>query len=850
MRRRFLYVFLIFIFTSFICSAKLKSPNEFFGVRVGSDRTLVEYSKLIEYYRYLSKVSPMVKLSLEGYSTLNNPMYVIFVSSPENIKDIPKLIEINKKLANPDLISKSSAKKLIRIGKPFLLVTCAIHATEIGSTQMLPIFIYKLLTSGKKELLKNIVLVFVPSANPDGNIMITRWYKKWLGTPYEGAPYPFLYHYYAGHDNNRDFFMLNLKETKVINSILHKKYFPQVFLDMHQMGYLGPRMFVPPFKDPMNQNLSPIMLREASFLGEYMALKLQENGKSGVATSYAFDAYWPGGSKNTAWYKNVVGLLTELASVKIATPIYIDYNELRGGSKGLAEYKRQVNFPSPWKGGWWRLKDIIDYEIIALNALVEAVSKNHEMFLKNFYKMGLSSIKAGVKEKPHGYLIPLRIQHDKVEAYRFISKMIENGVRVYRIKKDFCKGYKCYKKDDFYIPMAQPYRAFIKTMMERQKYPEIKVSPEGPIIEPYDQTGWTMPLMMGVKYEEASKIPEKELLKVEYVVFPEVEIVGSGDYYFISPNSNETYKLINKLIEYGIEVERIVDKKSKYLGWFVFRSSFLNEDKLKKMAYGKTLKIYKSNLLNTKTIKLKKEKLCIYQPYIPSMDEGWTRWILDYYGFKYKILHNEDFKKKKLLCDTLIISSIKRETIVNGVSRWYKGLPPNYKGGIGKRGISLLKDFLKTGGKLILLGRSSEVAIKDLGLPLKETLSGSNKDSFYCPGSILKIFLKKDDPIAWGMEGESILYFTGYGAFKTSLPQTNFIKRVVIARFPEESPILLSGYLKGEEFLRRRVPIVRFRYFKGNVFVFGGAIQRRAQTSATFKFLFNSILFNSNVKYN
>ncbi len=842
--------FLIFLILALVLLkfqyAYLKSPETFFKKKIGDDRILIEYSELIEYYKYLSKVSPMVKLSLEGYSTLNNPMYVIFVSSQENIKNLSKLIEINKKLANPDSISQSSAKKLIKIGKPFLLVTCAIHATEIGSTQMLPIFIYNLLTSEKKELLKNIVLILVPSANPDGNIMITRWYKKWLGTPYEGAPYPFLYHHYAGHDNNRDFFMLNLKETKIINSILHKKYFPQVFLDMHQMGYTGPRMFVPPFKDPMNQNLSPIMLRETSFLGEYMALKLQENGKTGVATSYAFDAYWPGGSKNTAWYKNVVGLLTELASVKIATPIYIDYSELRGGSKGLVEYKKQVNFPSPWKGGWWRLKDIIEYETIALDALVEAISKNHEMFLKNFYKMGLSSIEAGVKEKPFGYLIPLKIQHDIMEAYRFVSKMIENGVRVYRIKEDFCKGYRCYKKDDFYIPLAQPYRAFIKTMMEKQNYPEIKVSPEGPVIEPYDQTGWTMPIMMGVKYEETLKIPEEKLQKIESVVYPEVKITGNGNYYFISPNSNETYKLINKLIEHGIEVERIADKKSNYLGWFVFKTSSLNEDKLRKLAYGKILKIYKGNISNVKTIKLKNEKLCIYQPYIPSMDEGWTRWILDYYWFKYRILHNEDFKKKKLSCDTLIMASIRRKTIIDGVSRWHKGLPPRYKGGIGKRGILLLKDFLKNGGKLILMGRSSEIAIKDLELPLKETISVLKKDSFYCPGAILKIALKKNDPIAWGMEDESILYLTGYGAFKTALPQTNFIKRVVIARFPEKSPVLLSGYLKGEKFLKRRVTIVRFKYFKGNVFVFGGAIQRRAQTSATFKLLFNGIYFQNN----
>ncbi|MCP5102271.1 MAG: hypothetical protein GY950_02780 [bacterium] len=372
-----------------------KSPDEFFGIKVGADRTLVKYPGIIKYFKYIAKESGRVKLVNEGQTTLGNSMYLAFISSEENIKRLPELIAVNKKLADPDTLSKGEAEGLLKKGKVFVLITCALHATEIGSTQMAMLLTHQLAVTGDTDLKKhldNVVLVLMPSINPDGNIMVTEWYNKYLGTEYEGGRMPYLYHHYAGHDNNRDYYMLNLKESRIVNAVLHHKYFPHVFLDMHQMGSTGPRMFVPPFKDPLNQNLDPILVRETNLIGSFMALKLQENNKQGVAGSYAFDAYWPGGSKNTAWFKNVVGILTEMSSVRTATPIYIEPNELRVSSKGLPEYKAQVNFPDPWPGGWWRLKDVIDYEMIAAKALLETAANNKKSFLTNFYKLGVKNV--------------------------------------------------------------------------------------------------------------------------------------------------------------------------------------------------------------------------------------------------------------------------------------------------------------------------------------------------------------------------------------------------------------------------------------------------------------------------
>ena len=435
-----------------------KTPDEFHGVQVGSDGTLVIYPEIIKYFQYLDEQSDRLKLSNEGTSTLGQPMMLAAISSAENIARLDELIEINRKLANPDQISPEEASRLIARGKTFVLITCAIHATEIAATQMGMNLAHKLVTSrdsGVTDILDRTVLLFMPSINPDGNIMVTDWYNKYKGTEFEGGRMPFLYHHYAGHDNNRDFYMLNLKETRVVNAVLHHRYFPHIYLDMHQMGSSGPRMFVPPFKDPLNQNLDPVMIKEVDLIGTFMALKLQENHKSGVASAYAFDAYWPGGSKNTAWYKNVVGVLTELASVRTATPVYTEQNELRVSSKGLPEYKPQVNFPDPWPGGWWRLQDIMDYEMIAAEALLELAAQNRQAFLNNFYQMGVANIEAGRKSAPYGYLVPSD-QWDAAEAVTFLKIMEEHGLRLYQLAADVTISDRIYRKGATVIPWPSP----------------------------------------------------------------------------------------------------------------------------------------------------------------------------------------------------------------------------------------------------------------------------------------------------------------------------------------------------------------------------------------------------------
>ena len=854
----FIFIFIILIGTAYLCPQK--SPDDFFGLTIGADYTLVKYPDIIKYFKYLDTQSDRVKLVDEGQSTLGNPIHLALISSKENIDHIDALIEINKKLANPDTITMEQANRLIKKAKVFVLITCTIHATEIASSQMAMVFAHKLAITDDpvlNEYLDHVVVLLMPSINPDGNIMVTEWYDKYRDTEYEGCRMPYLYHHYAGHDNNRDFYMLNLKESKVVNAVLHHRYFPHIFLDMHQMGSTGLRMFVPPFKDPLNQNLSPLLMRETDIIGTFMSLKLQEKEKKGVGSSYAFDAYWPGGTKNTAWFKNVVGVLTELASVNIASPIYVEPNELKVSSKGLPEYKAQVNFPDPWPGGWWRLNDIIDYEMIAVEALLEISSKNKKSFLSNFYKMGMTGVKKGNTEPPYGYVIPVE-QWDMPAAYTFLQKMEEHGVRIYQLDETTRIKNRIFNKGAFVIPLDQPYRSFIKIMMEIQHYPGIKHVVNGPIIEPYDASGWTMPLQMGVKsFALNNSLEGVKLTRVKNLTFPEEKISGEGNYYCFPAKFNRSAIVVNRLLKKGLKVFRYTYKGSSTVntGDFLVKVSGIKRETMETLLKGTGVSVEKVNLKckdnESKHIKaIIQPGIGIYHSYRASMDEGWTRWVLDHFEFTYKVLYNKDFKDKNFsrAYDVIVFPDMGRDVIVKGAAAGRRGYyfmnaPPEYKGGIGEKGVETLKKFVRQGGSIVLLDSAAEIGIKDFSLPFSDILKDVKRDTFYCPGSILGLEVDNNDPIGWGMEKENIIFFSHSPAFRTRMPVMKSIGRNVAAGFKDKGNHLLSGYLKGGKLLDRAVMIVRFDYYKGNVIVLGGRIQHRAQTYGTFKFLFNSLFY-------
>ena len=476
--------------------AQIPSPSAFLKMQVGADKTLADYKQIRAYLQALGAASPRVSLEVLGKTVLGEDMVMAVISSEENIRNLTRIREVAKRLADPRGLSDADAEKLIGEGKAVVLVTCNIHASEIASSQMAMEWAYALATANDAETkrrLGNVVLLLVPSLNPDGQTMITDYYRKYAGTKYEGGRLPWLYHHYVGHDNNRDWYMLTQPETRALNRAVYHEWNPQVFVDEHQMGTDGPRMFIPPFSDPLDPDVHPLIWREVNMIGSNMALRLEQANKSGLIYGYSFDAYWIGGTRNTGWWKNITGLLLETASARIATPIYVEPNELRGGTKGLIDYKATINHPNPWKGGWWRMRDIMDYERIASDALLELTANYREDLLRNLVTRARAAIASA---KPgQDWRIPKQ-QRDWPTAQHLAWLMNEHNVEVRQASNG-----------DYWIPRAQPYGKFIDEMLTPQRYPEVRLQPGKDILRPYDVATWTLPLMMGVTVERGA-MPE------------------------------------------------------------------------------------------------------------------------------------------------------------------------------------------------------------------------------------------------------------------------------------------------------------------------------------------------------
>ncbi|HEY6348554.1 MAG TPA: M14 family metallopeptidase [Candidatus Angelobacter sp.] len=824
-------------------SAHVPTPSEFLGFEVGADRKLADYRQIVSYLKALAAAAPgRVELEVLGKTTLGEEMIMAVISSPENLHNKARYQEIAAKLADPRGLSKDQVDALAREGKTILLLTCNIHSTEIGSSQMAMEWAYKLATAQDEETkhrLDQSIVLLVPSLNPDGQIMVTEWYRKYLGTKYEGGALPYLYHHYVGHDNNRDWYMLTQIETKNVNHIVYHEWFPQFWLDEHQMGLYGPRIYIPPNADPVAKLVNPLVHRGNNLMGAAMGWRLEEAGKSGVIYGYSFDAYWPGGTRNTGWWKNMFGVLTEVASARVATPIQISPTELQGGTKGLITYEQQINFPNPWPGGTWRLRDIMDYELLISDAALETVSKYRQEMLRGVATMATQAVQTA--DANQFWRIPVDDQRDPITAARLAGLMLEHGVEV-RLSGD---------KKSFLLATAQPYGRFVEEMMGSQRYPEVKPAPNSGILEPYDVAAWSLPLMMGVKAEKVRLTAgeQQSATLLREVPWPRGGLEGAGPYYSAADDKNNVTRLINAMHKAGSQVFIASAPNQPPLVIFPAHAQLaVNAEKLH-------LRLQSLPALPAGTTQVKPLRLALYKSYIPSIDEGWTRFLLEQYGFAVKNVENKEVRAGNLNAawDVIILPDSTREIIVDGKPAregYFEELPPEYAGGIGKEGLRALRDFVEKGGALITLGRAADTLTgEEFNLPVRNVLAGSGPEGrravstseFNIPGSLLRIYLDTSHPVASGLPTEVAGFFDAPVAFQTSAPSPD-VQRSVIAWYPEDAKdILISGYAHGAERLERKAAAVSFNKGKGKIVMFGFRVQHRAQTEGTFQMLFNAI---------
>jgi Zinc carboxypeptidase len=832
-------------------AAQIPTPEEFLGHAVGADRQLARYDRVLDYLRRLDAGSDRVSIETIGRSTLDHEMVAVILTSPANQARLEEYRSTAARLAQADRLDPEEAGRLAAEGKAIVLVTCTIHSTEVGSTQMTMEFVHDFATTedpAKLAWMDDVILLLVPSINPDGQFLVIDWYDKYLGTEFEGGPMPWLYHPYVGHDNNRDFYMLTQRESRAVNDLLYRRWFPQVFVDEHQMGSTGPRMFVPPQTDPLDLEVHPLIFRQADLIGTNMSYRLEEAAKTGVGSDMIFDSYWPGGTRNTAWWKNVTGLLTEVASARIATPIYVDPSELEGGEKGFPEYKRRANFPSVWPGGWWRLRDIVEYELVATWAAVETSAQYRHEILDNFYRMGREAAAAGAAGGPRAWIVSPD-QHDPVAAGELVDLLLRHGVRVEAADAPITVGRTTYPAGTHVVPAAQPYNAFLRTMLRPQRYPEIVPYVGGPIIPPYDVTAWSLPILMGVDIEEVDDDIAGPLAEIDAPRWPHVEVAEAPGGHLIPHSADSAPIAVNRLLAAGRDVLWLDSPPVGGPGDIWLAPDAVPVPELQALVDELHLPIVAlAERPSGAARRLTPPRVGLYQPWVANTDEGWTRFVLESYEFDYTNLHNADLTANTFAdtVDVVLLPDVERSILDNGepadqeAKRFWSELPPEYRGGLDVAGGEALRSWVEKGGTLVALDSSTDYVIQLFGLPVANVLANAG-DDFAAPGTMLRLLVDTRHPLGYGLRPQEAGYFAGSPAFRTGLPHGKIDRRVVV-RYPDHrDDIPVSGYIKGAELLERRAAVVELTYGAGRIVLIGFRVQHRAQPHRTFKLLFNAL---------
>jgi len=811
MTRRLSSIVFLIVFLSITSAAQsttIPSPKSVLGFNPGDDRTVAGWSQITDYFERLDRASDRVLVQTLGQSTLKRPLIVAFISARENILALPKYKEIQQQLADPRKITQNlQHDRLLANGKVVVAISCSIHSTEIVASQMSMQLAYELATAqdaDTREILQNTILLLIPSPNPDGIDIVANWYRKTLGTPYEGKEPPELYHYYAGHDDNRDWFMLNLKETQLITRLLWHDWFPQIVYDVHQQGSTGSRFFIPPFYDPPNPNISPLLLRQVGLIGHKVAADLQAAGFKGVLTNALYDTWWHGGFRTAPYFHNSIGILSEAASARLMSPATVTTEQLaRSSTRGMRNaVESSTNFPDPWPAGQWRPRDIMAMEMISARSILEIAAKFRVEYLRNFYELGRTNIES--KDGPQVYLIPAGQGRDEAVA-KLIGSLVDQGVEVYRLDRELhmilaapilrrtnpvAEKLGSYRRlanltssqmqevplGSYIIFLAQPQRTNVLALFEPQIYPN-RLTGQGEAERPYDVAGWTLPMQMGLEAPVVMAIRE--------------------------PAGERKLTLLKDANEVRADLA---------LAWKKGDESPIKNPVKQPVRVG------------------------IYKGWTSNMDEGWTRYIFDTFNVPYTSVRDADMRKGALSSkfDALIFTSQAATQIING--NGVGTMPQEYTGGITEAGVKNLKEFVNNGGMLICFDNACDMAIKEFNLPLKNTLEGVRSSEFYCPGSIVALDVDNKHPIASTLPSTVPAYFINSSAYKAA----DDANVRVIARYAKEN-VLLSGWLLGEDKLSGQIALAEVNVGKGRIVLFGFRPQHRGQAWATLPFIWNAL---------
>ena len=874
----------------------ITSPKEAFGHDIGDDYFLANYTQLEAYFKTLAGQSDRMKLVDIGPTEEGRREYMAIVSSPANLASLDRYREIARKLAKAEGVSEEEAKALAAEGKAVIWIDGGLHATEVVPPQALIAALHDMLTKDDAEtrrILDDVIILF-GQVNPDGQELVSNWYMRNADpTKREFNSLPRLYQKYIGHDNNRDYYMSAMKETTNVNRIFFREWYPQIVYNHHQTGPAGTVVFMPPFRDPFNYNYDPLVMSTLSEVGSAMHSRLISEGKPGsTMRSGATYSTWNNGmERSITYFHNTVGLLTEI--IGHPTPMQIPLIP-----------KNQIarnDLPAPIAPQEWKFRQSIDYSMSINRAVLDYASRNRERLLMNIWRMGDNSIERGrqdswtvtpkriealeaaAKGRPEvgsgrnasvdptlynqilrdpalrdarGYIIPAD-QADLPTAVKFLNALIKTGVDVERADKAFKVGGKSYPAGSYVVRADQAYRPHVLDMFEPQDHPHDFAYPGGPPVAPYDSTGYTLAMQMGVKFDRVLDGFEGPFTPVADVMAPAPgKIIGSGKAgYLVSHEVNDSFILSNRLLKAGEGVYWV--KTATKAGGKAFAPGALwipatpaNRAILEKATAELGVDAYAvAKAPVGEILKLKPVRVGLVDKYGGVMTSGWTRWLMEQFEFDYQVVYPQRLDAGDIAKDFDVL------VFTNGVlpsvaGEGYGGrqpkaedIPAEFRGWLGEitpeKTAPQIAAFLKGGGSVVAIGPSTRLA-QLVGAPVGDALVDSAgkplaRNDFYIPGSLLQVSVDNTQPLAFGAPSTMDVFFDRSPAFAAGAGAR--------AAWYPQGDVLRSGWAVGQERLVGAGAVLDLNVGRGKLFLMGPEVAQRAQSHAAFKFLFNGLQY-------
>jgi len=845
---------------------EITTPEKFFGFPLGADKKMARWDKIVEYYGVLEKQSAgRMKVINMGPTSMGNPFLMVVITAPGNFAKLERLRTVNLRLSDPRGLTEAQAHALVDEGKAVVVQSMSMHATEIGGAQMAPELAYDLLARKDEEarrILDNVIFIEVPCFNPDGEIMVTDWYNKQLGTAYEGTNPPWLYQKYAGHDNNRDAFQTNIPDSQYMAKILFTEWKPEAYVDHHGMGANGARIYLPPYAEPMRPFADPILWRELSWYGAHMAYKEEEADLSGAINGAVYSGWGHFGFHWITPFHNIAGMLTESAAARLATPLFMHPDQLRGNTRNLPVYEAETIFPNPWPGGWWHLRDIVERQKVSAWATLDLAARNRETVLWNAYLKGKRQTERGAAGKPAAYLIST-LQHDPLTSIKLVNKLLVQGIEIQRATKVFTTPTgTMYPEGSFVITMAQPKMGLIRYLLGRTFFPdnEWTRNRDGSPIRPYDMATDTMFEYMGVRVDPVDELGEVAMARVTGPIDPAGKVTRAPNGYSMDGRLNDSFRAMNLLFDQSVALRR-VDKAGTGLRPGDFLIAPGSEAVLETVARQTGVDFTPlRGAVTAGAHDMKRQRVAMYQRFGGgNIDEGWSRLVLEQFNFPYTSIFDPEIKAGNLIdkYDVLIIPNDSTATITGeapaaGAAAGGRGgrgggggggrggnTPPEYRTGLGTEGVAAIREFVQKGGTLVALNAATAFPMDRLGIGVRNVVAGKSTKEFWCPGSTLKVTFDNTNPIAYGMPAHGLALYLDSPAFEITAQDAENYATVV--RY-EDRDLLESGWLVGEENLTRRAAVVSVKSGQGRVVLIGFPAQHRAQTHGTYKLLFNSLV--------